>query len=130
MSDEDIWPVWLSRHFRRAFNATLFQHNVTSQRGGLSDREISQRINLRAPVVCRPCNTKWMSQLEDITKKILVPLIDSPTKQRQFTRVDLLALANWLSVKSVAMNHLSATRRPQLPTLAILYATPTGDAHG
>ena len=122
MSDEDIWPVWLSTHFKRAFNAKLFQHHITSARAGQSQREISQRVNMRAPVVCKPCNTKWMSQLENITKSVLVPLIDSPQKHRSLSRVDLLALANWMSVKSVAMNHLAL--RDNLSRQRLPFFTP------
>lgn len=50
-------------------------------------------------VVCRPCNTGWMSTLEAATKPTLSPLILG--HERHLTREDQKTLATWVCLKSM-----------------------------
>jgi hypothetical protein len=61
--------------------------------GGVLQRKFKPRV------VCRDCNTGWMSVLEGATKPILRPLILG--EERHLTREDQKILAAWVCLKNM-----------------------------
>jgi hypothetical protein len=64
-------------------------------------------------VVCRDCNTGWMSVLEDATKPILRPLILE--EGRYLTRDDQNTLATWVSLKNMVAEFSDSKTRATGP---------------
>ena len=88
MSDEDLYPAWLTRLYQRHFNFRQFGLISTDTRGVVTEGPTTQRINIRIPVVCRPCNNGWMSQIETLAQPVLTPLITTPYLPRTLSEDD------------------------------------------
>ena len=98
-------PRWLSKELRRAFKNALFAQKPFSQDSTFkTSRKISQRLTLDAPVVCKRCNNGWMSQLEDATKDVLLPLVTKPHKPVTLSDEDCLILASWMTLKTMVLD--------------------------
>jgi hypothetical protein len=61
MSAEHLWSEWMGRLFPKG-GITVRQ--ITHD-GTISREWASSKINIKLPVVCEPCNTGWMSRLEN-----------------------------------------------------------------
>ena len=107
MSGEDLWPRWLSRMLRRERGTTVFHSTISSPLTGAHESETAQRLNLKADVVCLKCNTTWMSRAENAVKRILTSLINNPRVTHTLTLKDRQAIATWLSIKAVVLDHLA-----------------------
>ena len=97
-------PRWLSKFFRHTYKNRTFDQQRMERGAAFGELKVRQRITLDAPVVCRRCNNGWMSELEDLAKPILVPLITHPHVPRSITAVECLTLASWLATKSVVVD--------------------------
>jgi hypothetical protein len=65
---EHVWPEWVAR----LFDTT----SVRITRSGSKPVAYSARtIELKAAVVCEPCNTGWMNRVENAARPILTPMI-------------------------------------------------------
>lgn len=106
LSVEDIWPRWLSTHLRRSRNVKHFYQQLIRNRGS-AEKGRGQRVKLEAPIVCRDCNNTWMSEMENLVKPLLVPLIANPSKRQTLSDVDCLTIASWATLKAILMDHLS-----------------------
>ncbi len=104
-SGEDLFPLWLSRLYQRDFRFTNFRIHSETRLGRKWQGPASQRINLKVPAVCRPCNTEWMSQIENLTKPVLTPLIKQPAVARTLTNEQVTALILWMTVKAIVVDH-------------------------
>ena len=71
LTTEDVIPKWLGRLFKR--QPTLRSLHLASGRQ-LSRIEGGMVFVVRR-VVCRTCNTRWMSQLQDQSKQYLTPMM-------------------------------------------------------
>lgn len=65
----------------------------------------AQRINVRLPVVCKPCNTQWMSQIEKQVKPLLTQLIVKPDEPKVFSDEEWAALIIWTTIKAIILDH-------------------------
>lgn len=103
---EHLWPDWLKdsktidhtpvnhTHSQSFFNtvpvgpqaAMIVPDFDEKRRGGAV-------TNRKEPVVCGPCNTQWMSRLENKTKPILLPMIDD--ESQELDEDDQRTIARW-----------------------------------
>src|SRR4051812_5525667 len=60
ITGEHIWSEWM----RALFSATRFRFIQRGEDGSVLNEWPSDEINLKANVVCKPCNEGWMSNLE------------------------------------------------------------------
>ncbi|HZD69827.1 MAG TPA: hypothetical protein VFA45_13250 [Actinomycetes bacterium] len=103
VTDEHVWPKWISRMFRDQ-GSGLFMPSPYGRRRLRS-------IDITAPV-CKTCNHRWLSVLENDVQPVLSRLIRGqegtldPDQQR--------LLATW-AVKTALMLDLGG-RRPFIPT--------------
>jgi hypothetical protein len=86
MSPEDVLPRWMSKAIQRSTKKGLFEQYKFSNRTSKGPKSPKQRLALDAPVVCRPCNNGWMSQLDKLAQPILDPLLQSPGHHNYSTR--------------------------------------------
>lgn len=66
--------------------------------------------------VCEPCNSGWMSSLEDATKTILAPLILDGASHVRLSRENLLTLATWATKSWMAYALLSGPQQNPFTT--------------
>ena len=104
ISPEDLLPTWLSRFFRRDLGITRFHHAESNRQGQFRRHPPTQRMRVEAWVVCRQCNTTWMSQLERATKPLLVPIIKDPSKARSLSDEDAGTIAIWAILKAILVD--------------------------
>jgi hypothetical protein len=114
MSGEDLWPRWLSKMLRREHGTTVFHSTIFSPRTGAHKTAIAQRLNLQADVVCLRCNTTWMSRAENAAKPVLTSLINNPRTLHVLTLKERRAIAAWLAIKAVVLDHLAVRDYGQL----------------
>ncbi len=100
-SDEHIWPRWM--------------HGLLPEKPGVQrlfdgDELVEDHAfgmvlhkHFKPRVVCRPCNNRWMSQLEVATKPILRPLMLG--EARHLDRRDQTVLATWACLKNMVAEH-------------------------
>jgi hypothetical protein len=79
---------------RQLIRETDFTTPVRTRPGPLSRKGDLRSQKLKT--VCIPCNTGWMSKIQDQTKPILSPLL--LREQRVLTEADQRALAVWLAM--------------------------------
>ena len=97
MSREHLWPAWLASLFPEERRRHLISAGV-----GLDATDktwIAKPFTSEAKVVCRTCNSGWMSKLEEDTKPILSPFIPDAAGSRRLTRYDQLVIANWTMLR-------------------------------
>ncbi len=104
MSPEDLFPSWLSR-LLQGLGARNFRISTKPRSGAARLGGPAQRINVRLPVVCTPCNTQWMSQIENQVKPLLTQLILKPDEPKIFTDEQCTALIIWTTIKSIILDH-------------------------
>jgi hypothetical protein len=61
LSGEHLWSEWMGSLFR----GTRFRFRQRDVQGNIIGTWPSLEIDLKAKVVCKPCNEGWMSNLED-----------------------------------------------------------------
>lgn len=117
-ADEDIIPHWLAN----ALDPTgaITTEFITAMPGDpiiRRERKSESLATLKLRRVCEVCNTGWMSDLEELTKPLLLPLIEgdssklSAATQRQITA--------WCQLKALSLDcYYSGTFRgfQHLPT--------------
>ncbi|WP_114743524.1 hypothetical protein [Vibrio cholerae] len=104
MSKEHLWPNWLN-------NLSEKDENAKYQEGaayGIANNESNQfKMNVRSGdvmtkkyrVVCRTCNSGWMSSIEESVKPILLGAFGDCDKF--LTNKELKELSTWLVMKNM-----------------------------
>jgi hypothetical protein len=102
LTDEHVWPKWLSRELSDRSGFT-----VSSPHGPRRVRS----LDLTAPI-CVTCNNRWLGVLESDVRPVLAPLICG--EERTLTLGEQQLLATW-SVKTALMLDLWSGK-PLIPT--------------
>ncbi len=103
---EDAWPNWLARKFPSPAGV-----EIEGQRGRQPTlRWTSQRHALRVGAVCGSCNNGWMSDLENLAKAVIEPLLRS--HQYLFASAEKRNLARWTLKSAMVFESLGVRREP------------------
>ena len=101
---EDAWPNWLARNSPAGVE-------IEGQRGRQPTlRWTSQRHALRVGAVCGSCNNGWMSDLENLAKAVIEPLLRS--HQYLFASAEKRNLARWTLKSAMVFESLGVRREP------------------
>ncbi len=84
ITDEHIWPAWLSRALREMGASFIDRESGHPRR--------TTSLDLVAPV-CGDCNNNWMSVLENDVKHVLVPMVRA--ERSELSSPDQRLLATW-----------------------------------
>lgn len=98
LSKEHIWANWLREYIPRP----LEKHKVRSAL--IMPDDIKEKVQVRSGdphsrrirCVCRGCNNGWMSQLQELAKPVLIPLIKG--QATIINRKNARLLAGWASM--------------------------------
>lgn len=114
LSLEHVWPEWLLKHVPPPdpSERKIRSIGVFSSITGLDDIQDRDEGPRSTPVlvraVCEPCNNKWMSDLENEAKPVLVPLLDGRDLRLKSEEADVLR--RW-AFKTVTMIEYTAGDR-------------------
>jgi hypothetical protein len=110
LSREHIWANWLRGHVPRdmtSYTQSFLTHTETDVRG--SRKKVSgDPRGRKLRVVCRPCNNNWMSQLQERSKDVLLPLIEGKNTKLRKTHQELLA--SWATMFTMVAEQLNPER--------------------
>lgn len=115
-TQEHIWSKWMRELLPRGPGTQrISRFNDGEAAELLESREYSGVLQnkFKPRVVCRDCNTGWMSALEDATKPILHPLIRE--EARHLTRDDQKTLATWACLKNMVAEFSDSKTRATAP---------------
>ena len=84
LSYEHVWGEWLKAYARSGTNKHHHFHEVIGKPGAVNRTSISLRagdpLQSKVKIVCKRCNSEWMSQIQQKAKPFLIPLIEgAPT---------------------------------------------------
>jgi len=117
-ADEDVLPVWLSRELNSTGQVvTEFITEMPGQPRTTRFQPFANLATLKLERVCHVCNNGWMSELENRTKPLLIPMIRgnacqlSVQNQRQisaWTQLKCLTLDAFYPQTHSGIRHLPA----------------------
>ncbi len=110
MSEEHIWPEWMHKILPESSHYVEERYNYPASTeenrriGSLLQRERQGAPkSKRIPVVCRTCNSGWMSGLETAVKPFLGPMIQNSFAAISKERRRLLT--QWFLLKTMVIEH-------------------------
>ena len=108
MTDEHLWPKWVRRTLDESEWGKVVPHSVhPHDRPPRGWRE--PVFNKRLPSVCTPCNTGWMSKVEDAAKGHAEPLVRG--EPRVLGLRARHRIATWAYLKVLLCEHLDKSQR-------------------
>lgn len=127
-TNEHIFPRWLLAEFgveKEVVTGTWEDHRS----GTVVDTRVQALQNLVAGRVCANCNNGWMSDLENETKPILLPLVRRRRLLDSLRQDERQVLARWSLKTAAALNSSSNYRRlvPKRHRRALVAGPPRDD---
>lgn len=111
MSDEHVWDAWLNPAYRSRLRQRGF-HFVDRDGDGNVVREYdTARIDRKAAVVCRDCNTDGMSAITDEFRKVAQGIVID-NRAVSFLKYGILTVAAFGFMKAVVVDHMHAAASP------------------
>src|SRR4051794_20007268 len=98
-TNEHVWSDWLRRFVGKP-PASHHQQTLEHEGQAAVVREFQlPPFDLKARVVCEPCNSGWMSQFDNEAKDILLPMLQ--VHGRELHRGGQEKLATWALMKAM-----------------------------
>ncbi len=118
-SKEHLWPRWMHRYLPLEGNGEnvreVSEHKWKDQVASKQLRRQGNLVTTKFRVVCKSCNSGWMSELENEVKPLLVKILNSEKVALDKNAQNLLA--RWVSVKVIVGEHAESD----------IYVTPLVD---
>lgn len=115
MSGEHVWSAWVGELFGEGpgrYTFKRFGDGGHQQRGPLIAEWKANEINLKANVVCEPCNNRWMSDVEnDHAKPTLRDMVLS-SNPVSLLPLGVKSIANYCFLKAVIADRMNTKRQP------------------
>jgi hypothetical protein len=106
MTAEHVWGDWIAKHAKddADLNKVRLGHTILGQHGEPRSQSVSTRaggpLRSTVPVVCAPCNSGWLSRIQNTSKSYLIPLIEG--RRDQVIGPDAqTALATWATMATI-----------------------------
>ena len=108
MSREHIWADWLReyvpREMERHSGITITVESDISKSTAKKDKREGDFHARKLRIACRPCNSGWMSQLQEKAKPHLIPMLTGSSAS--FYRAEQTILAAWITMFVMTAEHL------------------------
>jgi hypothetical protein len=106
---EHIWGKWLKPYIRANANEHRLREEETGKPGTLSKIRITRRTGepllSKLKIVCKACNSGWMSKIQNAAKPFLLPLIQG--RKATFGLEAQRAIAAWCTMATMTGDYLS-----------------------
>jgi hypothetical protein len=100
MTEEHLWSEWMHPYLPQLMNAKVQAGRQIVRRGKIMSENMIRPGHVftkRFRLVCKRCNTGWMSGVETDVKRILIPLLQG--QPIMLRRGDRKKLAIWIALK-------------------------------
>jgi hypothetical protein len=113
-SNEHIFPDWLQQYLGLR-NQALYEacYNVDGKRDTTHLREHTFHSHVSG-LVCSRCNQGWLSELENQTKPLLIPLVEG-TREGYMTFAECRTIAEWLYKTALTLHSVILTGDSAIP---------------
>lgn len=111
-SKEHIFPQWLQEH-QGLGGEQLYQTRYTTEGRIDNVRECTFHTHVSG-LICKKCNTDWMSELERQAKPLLTPLLDD-TFKGHLRQNDCQIIAQWLFKTALTLHSVSQREAKLIP---------------
>lgn len=109
LTSEHIWGAWVTDHVPRTMNKHQFANILVSRPGEPEPPNVRIRagdpLSSQVPVVCGPCNSGWMSQIQNGAKPFLIPLFEG--EDCGLDPSARTAVSAWIAMATMTSEHLS-----------------------
>ena len=89
LTKEHLWPDWIVQMFPKNVPYTAGRASPEMR---LFHEWPTNSLKQTARIVCKQCNTGWMSEIESLASPILKPCILDVTQRRTFTDLEFARL--------------------------------------
>lgn len=104
-SNEHVIPRWIIERIHPEYTKFIGKHTSFPNNPEVIFNQRDQSFNsLVLGNVCKECNTKWMSKLENETKPILLAILDDRSPVI-LTREQCLTLSKWAFKTAITLNY-------------------------
>ncbi len=106
LTREHMWADWLRNYIQR----TMQEHVVgdvtifPTQQEETVKRRTGDPHSRRIKCVCRPCNNEWMSQLQEDTKRFLLPMLAG--HETVLRKIGQTTLASWITMMVMVSEYI------------------------
>lgn len=107
-SEEHIWSDWTTTLYRDICSHSRI--TATWEVAGTKDARRLQAVNVTAQVVCRTCNTGWMSALETPMRSALERVTARTGALVLLRSIELGAVRRWIYLKALILDGCQPTR--------------------
>jgi hypothetical protein len=109
LTSEHIWGDWITDYVPRTMNKHHYA-NILIPRPGEAEPPIvriraGDPLSSQVPVVCGPCNSGWMSRLQDEAKPFLIPLFEG--KDCALDPSARTAISAWITMATMTSEYVS-----------------------
>jgi hypothetical protein len=108
MDREHVFGDWLRKYVRADANKHRLQHTIIGLPGTLTTRKITVRAGepllSTAKIVCKACNSGWLSRIQNEAKPFLIPLIQG--KRIVLGAAAQKAIAAWCAMVTITSDYL------------------------
>jgi hypothetical protein len=129
MSREHLWPAWARKLLEADSGEAvpLVPHIIAGSDGHTRQWE-APIFSATLKDVCRVCNNGWMSDIEELTKELVAPMLRD--KEVRLGKEEQLCLAIWGYIKVLTLSYVHAPTRvlPAAPYRALQTHLATGIA--
>ena len=113
MTREHIWGEWIKAFVPPAANKHGYQRIAVPRPGERVPEQPQIRagnpVGATVPVVCTPCNSGWMSRLQERAKPYLIPLFDG--QDVRLSADAQTAIAQWATMATMTAEYLGRDAR-------------------
>ena len=106
---EHIWGEWLKQYVRSNINSHRLREDEIGKPGTLSKVRITPRTGepllTKLKIVCKACNSGWMSRIQNVAKPFLLPLIQG--RRTTFGLAAQRAITAWCTMATMTGDYLS-----------------------
>ena len=109
LTSEHIWGDWVTKYVPRTMNKHHFANTLIPRPGEPQPPIVRLRagdpLSSQVPVVCGPCNSGWMSQIQNQAKPFLIPLFEG--KDCALGPEARTAVSAWIAMATMTSEHVS-----------------------
>ena len=106
-SKEHLWPVWMHEYLGKEGDGNNVRESTSFKNrehiGGSKFERQGYLFTTKFRVVCRSCNSGWMSKLEEAIKPVLLKLVKG--EETKLQEEDQKLLSRWIAMKVITGEH-------------------------
>jgi hypothetical protein len=107
VTEEDVWALWIGKYLGREPGRESTWSIGYEAQALRNEKSVSYKG--KATCVCEPCNTRWMSTIENSASRILKKMFDEAS-ELELGRSEQRTLAAWAMKQALMVQYLGPNR--------------------